>query len=189
MRKTTSQLVTLLMILSCGQDNSHNPNEGFIQQQVLFHFSHLNDAWGYQNHGWFIGKDGSAKVYYIQSPENWNLASTNGPDSGYISREALLANYSQADRQILEISDSELLEKYWLINPAAYGAYSELRSRGADIGAIQYFCYYWDYQRGKFKQVLLSLSGDFSRENLAPEAGVLDRWMKELDDIDSLTIR
>ncbi|OGC96483.1 MAG: hypothetical protein A2W25_14955 [candidate division Zixibacteria bacterium RBG_16_53_22] len=182
MRIVTTYFASILLILSCGQKNSQYPDEDEMRQEVLFHFSYLNNAWGYQNRGWFVDRQGLMKSYSINDPDQWNLAQESGPDSGYISQEALLANYDQADGQILEINYFELLEKYRLINPAAYGTYSELRSQGADRGAIQYFCYHWDYQRGRFKQVLLSLSGDFSRQNLAPEAGMIDLWLKELNE-------
>jgi hypothetical protein len=191
MTKILVYVALIALTSNCGLHHSQNPIDNSIQQAVLFHYSIINAAWGYHNSGWFIDSSGTVSAYVIPDSIDWHAATDSGPDSGYISLDALLANYAHAYRTIAEIQRPELLEKYGLIHPSAHGAYSPLISQGADMGAVQYFCYFWDHQKGQFKQVLLSLTGDYSRTNLASEAQALDRWLKGLNEIyeDSLNSR
>jgi hypothetical protein len=162
---------------SCTHSGKSAP-QAPISQRVLFQQSFVNYAWGYQNRGWFVDNQGTMKAYRVTNAEYWVR-----PDSGYISVDDLLSNYAQADRIIYEIPANELRQKYGLIASAASGEISE-RSRSAyDAGLVQFSCYWWNPDRGMFKEILLSLSGDWSQNNLSPAAMELDSWLKRLNQI------
>lgn len=161
-----------LVLLGCScYDTSLN-----IEQHILFHFSYINQAWSYQHWGWFIDNTGEVKSYKVQSPANWNLADSNG----YISSDRLEENYQLANICFYKISKSEL-KKYLLIDSAAKGNLSQETYQGADGGVNIFYCYYWDKEQEKYKQVLLSKSGDVNQNNLHPNAIVLDNWLKEIN--------
>jgi hypothetical protein len=166
-----------------GQPRGDTPKEAEIEQLVLFGHSFINYAWGYQNRGWFIDRDGYMKAYRVAEPESWHRIEMTGPDSGSYIQEALEANYAKAEKAIYRIPQMELHEKYSLIAAAVGGPYSNYRRTAYDAGAVQFSAFLLDQDRGMYRQVLLSLSGDFSQENRHPDAIALDRWLKSLNQI------
>ena len=149
-----------------------------FNQKIIFHYSYINWAWGYQNNGWFIDSLGVAKSYKVLSHYDWFLA-----QNGYISESALSQNYSLASTFEHEVEEGQLYEMYQLIDSAKNGNYSDSVGTGADIGEYAYYCYWWDKDRNEYKQVLLSLSGDWSQHNLDSSAIILDNWLKEINQI------
>ena len=171
-------LAFAVMIASSCSRTANKAPQAPIPQRVLFQQSFVNYAWGYQNRGWFIDNEGMIKAYRVASAEYWVR-----PDSGYISVDDLLSNYAQADKIIYKIPANELRQKYGLITAAALGEISERTRSAYDAGLVQFSCYWWDQDRGMFKEVLLSLSGDWSQINLSPAAIELDSWLKRLNQI------
>ncbi|OGC96482.1 MAG: hypothetical protein A2W25_14950 [candidate division Zixibacteria bacterium RBG_16_53_22] len=151
---------------------------------VLFQQSFVNYAWGYQNRGWFIDRDGYMKAYHVAGQgEQWHRALETGPDSGYIAQAGLEENYARSDRVIFRIPRNELNEKYGLISRAADGPYSPRARSAYDAGAVMFCAYLLDKDRGMYRQVLLSLSGDFSQFNENPDSQELEKWLMGLNRI------
>jgi hypothetical protein len=57
---------------------------------------------------------------------------------------------------------------------------SKPESRGADMGAISYCCYWFDELKGKYKYVLLSQTGDVYTYNTSKSSKRLDQWLKSI---------
>jgi hypothetical protein len=161
--------------------NAHETDT--IDQPIIFQQSFINNAWGHQNRGWFIDGYGAMKTYDVRDVESWRPVERSGPDSGYISKEALLADSEIADSVIYEIPIAELRKYYSLIKDASDGELSERRRAAYDAGMVQFTCYIWDVNKEMYKAVLLSLSGDWEQTNLDPAAVKIDDWLKDLNQV------
>ena len=180
-----------LVIISCSSKIKRiSETTPPTHQRVLFGYSFVNHAWGYQNRGWFIDNHGLAKAYSVRNPKMWHEAAQTGPDSGFISEADLLSDYAQANRTIFEYSHFILSGKIKLIPKAAAGEITSLTHSSFDAGQQKYCAYQWDKAKGKYKEILLSISGDWTQTNLGPAADTLNTWLKDLGPIyeDSLKI-
>jgi hypothetical protein len=184
-RKPMRKLTILLIILAAAGCSSSI--KGVSEKvpptkiPILFSYSYINYAWGYQNRGWLINNHGLAKAYRVLDRNAWHDPAASGPDSGYISANDLLANYNRAGHLILEFSHQMLYRRIPLIAQAARGELSEPTRTAYDRGQMKYSCYYWDPAKGMYKEVLLSLEGDLTQSNLSPAADTLLEWLKGLD--------
>jgi hypothetical protein len=124
------------------------------------------------------------KAYQIAGQgDTWHRAKESGPDSGYIAQAALEENYARAEKVIYRIPQKELAEKSRLVPTAAEGPYSPRARMAYDAGAVYFLAYLFDKDRGMYRQVLLSLSGDFSQFNENPAAQELEKWLVGLNQI------
>jgi len=175
-------IVLVLTGISTPQVNSSsegNISSGtYFGQKILFHHSYLNWAWGYQNRGWFIDSLGAVKSYKVLSHSEWYIAR-----NGYISEDELFQNYSMADTIEHFLEKNQLYQMYQLVESASHGNYSDINCVGADIGEYANYCYWWDQDSSKYKQVMLSISGDCLQHNLDSSAIILDNWLKEIGEI------
>jgi hypothetical protein len=147
-----------------------------MEQTVFFEFHFKNSAWGYQNTGWFIDKSGEIREYKLTPADKWNE-----PDKfGYISMEKLNENYLLAQNTVMTIDKSQLDYNVSLIEEAAKGELSPIVHSAYDAGSSCYFCYYWDTAKDTYKQILLSMWGDFSQSNLSSRAIEMDKWLKQI---------
>jgi hypothetical protein len=177
-------IVIAISLLACSRPPWVETYTRAPSQLVLFQQAFINYAWGYQNRGWFVDRDGYVKAYRVSgNADSWNLAEKTGPDSGYIAQAALEENYALADRIIYQVPSKELAEKYSLIAQAAEGPYSPRTQTAFDAGAVYFIAYMPDQDRSMYRQVLLSLSGDFSRFNENPAAQELEKWLVGINQI------
>ena len=141
------------------------------EQPVYFQYHYVNHAWGYQERGWLIDKQGN--VRYFESPEGFRL-----PDStGMISLQDLEYNLSQAD-SLLTTMESEELNAYIAYIPgSAAGDIGEKSQVAADAGASVLSCYLYDEEADAYRYVFLAMSGDWEQFNLSAEAGILVDWL------------
>jgi hypothetical protein len=54
------------------------------------------------------------------------------------------------------------------------------KNTGADMGAFSYYCYWYDKAKGKYKQILLSQTGDWTISNTDVNAIKIDTWLKKV---------
>lgn len=181
MRKFTILLIMLAAAACAPSIKGISEKAPPTKQPILFSYSYVNYAWGYQNRGWLINNHGLAKAYNVRDRNAWHDPSASGPDSGYISANDLIANYNRAGHFILEFSHQMLYRRIPLIAQAARSELSEPTRTAYDRGQMKYSCYYWDPARGMYKEVLLSLEGDLTQTNLSPAADTLLEWLKGLD--------
>lgn len=145
-----------------------------IKQKILFHLAYFNYAWGYQNNGFFIDNEGLIKYYNIKSEKDWRKA-----DSGYYSKTDLEYNYRAADSITGKVDRVELCHYYNLIESASEQKLSKRVHSAYDAGASTFIAYIWDENREKYKMVFLSMEGDFSRDNLNPNAIAIADWLRQ----------
>jgi len=146
------------------------------EQPIFFEYHFINHAWGYQDFGWLVDREGKIRAY--EYPDAYNL----GTHGDYLSLEQLEYNLAQADSIIGEISRSDLDKKKNLIPAAAEGEIEDIQWRGADMGLGIFSCYRYDPVEDAYEYVLLSASGDFQQNNLSAEAEKLVEWLKDLVD-------
>jgi hypothetical protein len=151
------------------------------KQVVLFHYSFMNAAWGYQNRGWFVDNRGLVKAYWVHDPKVWHQPIQSGPDSGYISKQDLLADYSLADKVFFNYSYFDINDKIKFIDKAAAGTLSVPTRTAYDAGQNKYSTYYWDEAKGMYKEVVLNITGDWTQTNLSAAADTLYDWLRGLE--------
>lgn len=152
-----------------------------LPQPIVFQQSFVNNAWGYQNRGWFIDGGGVVKAFQVRDAALWHPEERIGPDSGYISKDALLANSKVDTRVVYTIPLLELHKYFNLLQKAVSGSISE-RTRGAyDAGLVQYNGYIWDEAKGMYKAVLIGLSGDWMQANTHPAAREIEEYLNAIN--------
>lgn len=172
MIKTAGIILFMILTLICiGCEKLwHDPIE---EQPVYFEYHYINHAWGYQERGWLIDKDG--EVRYFEFPDNYRL-----PDStGILSLEDLEYNLGQTDSIITSIEQAELEEYTGYISAAAEGEIGEQTHIAADAGSSTLSCYLYDEEQDAYRFVFLATSGDWEQFNLAPEAETLVDWLRQ----------
>ncbi len=165
--------------ISCSHAESQTPPaQQLIKQKFLCESSHTNFAWGFSHHGIYVDNQGNVyKFDYGTNAEPWPLVPVP-PDS--VTEQALEERYSHGRKLIGKIDSKDLLEKYRLIAPASKGQYSKHVQQGADQGGNAEICYLYDEATGRYTDIELREQGDWSYENLSPEAKQLAEWLKSL---------
>jgi hypothetical protein len=167
MKKIIIFLLSFLGICACSSDSQFN-------KRIYFELSYLNYAWGYVHQGWVIDQDG--KVYSFRNPKQWNM-----PDEeGYIKHNDLNNNRLYCDSIINTVDSKSLNYFVSLIPSVAYKSVTDKKWTGCDAGVLSYCCYYYDPTKGKYKQIILKESGDYSRENTSQYAEAISNWMSTI---------
>jgi len=173
-RKLLIALALLLACLAWGCRDAVVPagaaGGSFQGQKYLFESSYVNFAWGYRATGVVIDSLGHV-ISYNHSFAVWRPAV---PDS--VTCAELDEKFAVAET-LAVVDRSTLLEQAALIEGAAAGPYSERVQSGADMGSRACSCYRFDRESGRYTPVMLTLTGDFTQTNLAPEAQVLAAWI------------
>jgi hypothetical protein len=151
------------------------------KQVVLFQYSFINHAWGYQNRGWFVNNHGLVRAYQVRDPNLWHEPVESGSDAGYISMENLLANYALADKVFFEYSHFDLVNNMKFIKDAVSGELTSPARTAYDAGRQEYLAYYWDDAKKMYKQVILAVTGDWTQINQSPAADTLYEWLQGLE--------
>ena len=165
-------LVSLLGLgcLGCQKESYDAP----AFQPVYFEYHYVNHAWGYQNYGWLVDREGTIRGF--THPDNYNL----GTHGDYLSQEQLEYNLSTVDTILGEIDPSEFEVHKNLIPAAAEGGLGGLQCRGADMGTGVFSCYHYEPGRDAYRYILLSATGDCEQKNLVEKARELTEWLEGL---------
>jgi hypothetical protein len=144
--------------------------------QVYFEVSYTNYAWGYMHNGIFIDPQGDVYEFmYKRGDKPWRPK-----ESRSVSPQELEDKYSHNRKLIRKIPAEELLVRHALVPAAAKGTTSKAVNTGYDAGARTFGFYLFDPAAGRYKKTVLDTQGDFSSENLAPEARELLKWLKSV---------
>ncbi|MEN8202001.1 MAG: hypothetical protein ABFS28_05345 [Bacteroidota bacterium] len=165
-------IISLILVccLACEKEGYDAPE----LQPVFFEYHYINHAWGYQDHGWLIDREGTIRRFEL--PMDYNL----GTHGDYLSLEQLEHNLGQADSVCGEIGKTVFDQKTDLIPAASEGEIEDIQWRGADMGMGIFSCYRYDPAEDAYQYVLLSASGDYLQNNLSTEAEDLAKWLKGL---------
>ena len=148
-----------------------------FKQQILFEKHYTNWAWGYQNNGYLIDSLGYVRPFDLSKTSiEWNY-----PDSlGYISEKKMEQNLSHCGASVYQLNADSLsfyVSKIW---GASKGKISQSDLQMADFGEIRYSAYIYDEKNKCYKEVLIKLYGDITRDNSSPEAGEIYGWMNRI---------
>ncbi len=167
--------------ISVSKDSKSTINS--FNQEILFHYSYENYAWGHQYKGWYIDSD--ANVWNFKEVQHWSAEEgaiiTNKNNIFWYDSDSLNQSYHESrDTIITNINSDSLNHYYQLINIASTGEYSKPENVGNDIGSFIFGCLYYEDQAKKYRKVILSLFGDWMFKNLDSNAIKIDDWLKRI---------
>jgi hypothetical protein len=165
-------LIISLSCVSCKKDNTTTATSTI---HGYFQYSYINHSWGDENYGWIIDKSGNVKSY--NNPKNWNT-----PDSlGYIGEQQLEDNISYCNSIVNTVTNNDLANYNLLVDAASRGKLITRRQEVYDMGAMTYYCYWYDTVKGKYKQILLSQTGYLIIINTDYNAMMINIWLKTIN--------
>lgn len=141
---------------------------------LVFQSEYTNHAWGYAHNGWMMYNSGSAKRFLKKAP--WVF-----PDSlGYISEKDMLQNLGVCDSIIENIDVREFTGYAEKALTCKDGPMTKASMTMADAGENILAFYLYEPGNKRYKRVILSMVGDWSQENLAPNTPAVLEWMKKI---------
>ena len=169
--------VLLTFLAGCIQVNEFVREEvdpPMLGRPLIFQVEYTNHAWGYSHNGWMM--DGSGLVKRFQKDAPWVF-----PDSlGYISETDMQKNLNVCDSVLEHISYYELSRYSSKAISCVDGPMTTPKNTMADAGEHIYAFYRYEADRKRYKRVVLSMTGDWSQENLAPNAKEIVDWMMNI---------
>jgi hypothetical protein len=143
-------------------------------QPLIFQSEYVNHAWGYAHNGWMMDGSGTAKRFQKTAP--WVF-----PDSaGYVSEADMQKNLAACDSVIEYITADELSKYSVKALSCSDGPMTTPKQTMADAGEHIYAFYRFESDKKRYKRVILSMVGDFSQENLAPNSKEVVEWMMKI---------
>jgi hypothetical protein len=172
-------LLSALSAIACSDSKSPeiSPPEVEIEQPYLFDVYMVNSAWGYVLKGTHVDNQGNV-VSYDHSFERWPPDSYRPRNS--FTLEELKEKYIAPSDTIAHVDKETLLDMFSLIEEASLGEISRGERTGFDMGSFSHVCYRYDQSTGRYAEVLLSETGDFTRTNLSDAAAELVDWLNAL---------
>ena len=139
---------------------------------LIFQSEYTNYAWGYNHNGWMLDNTGQVKRF--QKSAKWVF-----PDSlGYVSATDMQKNMAACDSVMAKVSTSDFANYAGKALNCLNGSMSKAQNTMADAGEHIYAYYYYESGKNRYKRVILNMTGDWSQENVAPDAKVVVDWMK-----------
>lgn len=160
-----------LLLVGCEKEVYNAPGD----QPLFFEYHYINHAWGFQESGWLIDRDGNIKSFNM--PEDYRIGLTGG----HLSLEDLEHNLGLTDSIVGNVADGELEKYINYIPAAAEGEIGRSNSIAADAGSSVLSCYLWDPEKSAYQYVFLAQSGDWEQFNLSEEAEKLVEWLLDFD--------
>lgn len=169
MKPLISYLFFLFLLVACTkEDDSYSGDP----DTLVFQSEYINYAWGYNHSGWMMDNSGTAKRFLKKAP--WVF-----PDSlGYISEVDMKKNLGACDSVIAKVDKKEFTQNAEKALTCKNGPMTKARMTMADAGESILAFYLYEPANKRYKRVILSMVGDWSQENLAPNAAVVTEWMK-----------
>jgi hypothetical protein len=165
-------LLLMAILLAACEKLEYDPPE---DQPIYFEYHYINHAWGFQENGWLIDREGNIRSF--DKPGDYK----QGLPGAYLKKEDLEHNLALTDSIIGNVSQAEL-EKYINYIPgAAGGEISKYTSIAADAGASVLSCYMYDPEEDAYQYIFLAQSGDWEQFNLSEEAKKLVKWLLDFD--------
>lgn len=141
---------------------------------LIFQSEYVNHAWGYAHNGWMM--DGSGTVKRFRKTAPWVF-----PDSaGYVSEADMMKNLAACDSVLEYITPGELSKYTAKALNCSDGPMTAPKNTMADAGENIYAFYRFENDKKRYKRVILSMVGDYSQENLAPDSKEVVDWMSKI---------
>ncbi len=160
---------------SSSDNGSSTTDTDNLTQKYLFEVSYINWAWGYQDRGIYIDRDGRVCSYDLSDRK----PRFQYPEDRVYTRAMLDDKYSGHCVLIGTVDLETLAAMSALVGPASQGQLTEPVHTGCDFGGEGFTAFLFDAETGTYTSVLLRQCGDWSRQNTAPEAATLHDWLTQ----------
>jgi len=164
-------LLLAVLIVACEKLEYDAPED----QPLYFEYHYINHAWGFQENGWLIDREGNIRSF--DNPEDYR----QGVPGAYLSVDDLEYNLGLTDTIVGNVNQDELKKYINYIPQAAEGVISKSTSIAADAGSSVLSCYMYDPEENAYQYVFLAQSGDWEQFNLSEEAEKLVKWLLDYD--------
>ena len=173
-------LAAVLVVGACASSSPTGLDPG---QEILFHASYENHAWGYQNSGWYVDRDGN--VWSMTPAPMWSgevstLLADERPEATYPAAEIEAEYLGARDSLLLVLATEEVDKMARLVRDAASGAFSDVESRAADAGLFLDGALLYDPDTRTYRRVVLSIRGDWAVANESSAAARLSEWLGQV---------
>jgi hypothetical protein len=170
-------LAALVVVGACASGSPTDLDPG---QEILFHVSYENHAWGYQNSGWYVDRDG--EVWSMAPAPMWpgevSMLLEDEQPAGTYSAAEIEAEYMGArDSLLLVLAPDEVQEMARLVGDAAAGGFSDVESTAADAGLFLNGALLYDPEGRTYRRIVLSIRGDWTVLNESSAAARLAEWL------------
>jgi hypothetical protein len=146
------------------------------EQRVLFEVVYVNYAWGEQNTGSYVTREGEVYRY-----DNGSEVRSQVPlPDERTTYEAIAARYGVPEL-VATVASEELFAMHALVAAAQQGSIDS-SSPCRDAGENEYVGWLYDNASSTYSPVLLALDGDGAAGNSAPEAAQLVAWLVQFTD-------
>jgi len=161
----------MVVLVACEKEVYNAPED----QPFYFEYHYINYAWGFQENGWLIDREGNIRSF--SQPEDYRL----GLIGAFLSLEDLEHNLGLTDSIVGTVEVGELKKYKNYIPAAADGEIGEASSIAADAGTSVLSCYMYDPEMNAYQYVFLAQSGDWEQFNLSGDAEKIVDWLLEFD--------
>lgn len=171
-----SRIIILFLFSASISFSSCNEKLPEIKQEgCYFQYEYVNYAWGFSHSGFTITPSG--EVYTFDKNTIWVFAQKDR-----LSISDLQKNIAASVKVDTLIIKSDIDRYQQLALSAMSGTLSKAVSQGADMGGISCKIIVPDSSdpQNSYREVLLTVSGDFEQHNLAPEAAVIADWLSKM---------
>ena len=163
----------MTLLTGCVQTKDFGPED---VSTLIFQSEYTNNAWGYNHNGWVMDSTGKVKRFQKSAP--WVF-----PDSlGYIAEKDMQKNFSVCDSVLTEIDPQEFSLYAEKALTCVDGTLTKPENKMFDAGEHANVFYLYGADRKRYKRVILKMSGDWSQDNLAPNAKEVVDWMIKIND-------
>ncbi|HSM05406.1 MAG TPA: hypothetical protein VK858_12375 [Longimicrobiales bacterium] len=180
LRATCLGLAAVLAVSAC---SSSSPTDLDPAQEVLFHASYENYAWGYQNSGWYVDREGrvwSMAPAPMWQPEVGKLLAGERPGDTYPADELEAEYRAVRDSLLLQLPTEEVEGMSRLVREAAQGDFTPSQPTGNDAGIFLSGALLYEPADGTYRRVVLSIRGDWTVLNESSAAGRLADWLTDV---------
>jgi hypothetical protein len=146
--------------------------DGPYNDPVIFQSEYTNYAWGYNHGGWMLDNTGQVKRF--QKSTKWIFTDS----LGYISAVDMYKNINACDSVIAQISSKDFKTNNEKALTCLDGSMTKPQNTMADAGEHIDAFYVYEPGHNRYKRIILNMTGDWSQENLAPNAKEVVEWMK-----------
>lgn len=165
-------ILLLAALVNCSDDEVLNPGE----QQVFFQVSHTNEAWGEQNKGFLIDRDGQVRLY--DNPDTWNPVDVR---SG-LTRQQMTENLASTAIASRKINAGDLRSYFLAIAAIKEENFTPRRNQGNDRGTTYYYAFVYDAKQEIYQPVLLAEAGDWETHNQDESAMKITSWLMQIEE-------